>query len=67
MAKELINFREKSVEELKEEFYLTTKSLFNLRIQKKLGTDKVKDHLFSAYRKTIARIKTILLEKGVKI
>lgn len=67
MKKELVQLREKSVDELKDELFSLTKGLFNLRLQKKLGADKVKTHLFSANKKTIARVKMILLEKGVRV
>lgn len=67
MKKDLVQLREKTAEELREELLSLTKGLFNLRLHQKMGSDKVKTHLFSTSKKAIARIKMVLLEKGVRV
>lgn len=62
-AKEL---REKSVEELTKELLALLKEQFNLRIQKGSG-QAPKANLFTQVRRNIARIKTILTEKGASV
>ncbi len=59
------DLREKSIEELSVEMTSLYKELFNLRMQRGSGQD-VKPHLFSTARKSIARIKTLISEKGSK-
>jgi large subunit ribosomal protein L29 len=59
------DLREKSVEELTKELYALTKERFNLLIQKGLGQIP-KAHLIQNVKLNIARIKTILKEKGSK-
>lgn len=59
-AKEL---REKSVEDLTKELLALFKEQFNLRIQKGVGQSP-KPHLFKKVRHDIARIKTVLHDKG---
>lgn len=55
--------REKSVEELNEEQLKLLKEQFNLRIQKAIGQPQ-KPHLIKQVRRNVARVKTILKEKG---
>jgi large subunit ribosomal protein L29 len=58
-----IVLRDKSIEELKSELLALLKEQFNLRIQKGAGQPP-KSNLFKKVRRDIARIKTILKEKG---
>lgn len=58
-----IELRNKNVEELKSELLALLKEQFNLRIQKGAGQSP-KSNLFKKVRRDIARIKTILKEKG---
>lgn len=62
-AKEL---REKTVDELKNELLSLYKEQFNLRIQKGAGQSP-KTNLFKKVKLGIARIKTILNEKGSSV
>jgi len=55
--------RKKSSDELKTELIALLKELFNLRIQKGSGQPP-KSHLFKKVKLAIARVKTILNEKG---
>lgn len=55
--------RNKSTEELNKELLAILREQFNLRIQKGTGQSP-KSHLFKQAKVTIARIKTILKEKG---
>jgi large subunit ribosomal protein L29 len=55
--------REKSVEDLTKELLALMKERFNLRMQKGAG-QPLKSHLFKKVKLGIARIKTILKEKG---
>lgn len=55
--------REKSVDELTKELFALLRELFNLRMQKGAGQPP-KPHLFRKVRLDIARLKTILKEKG---
>ena len=55
--------RNKSVDELKKELLALLKEQFNLRIQRGTG-QKPKAQLFQKVRLSIARVKTILTEKG---
>lgn len=55
--------REKTVEELNKELLSLLKEQFNLRIQKGAG-QAPKQNLFKKVKANIARIKTILSEKG---
>lgn len=57
------DLRNKSVEELGKELLALLKEQFNLRMQRGAGQPP-KPHLFNMVRKNIARIKTILKEKG---
>lgn len=58
--------REKSVDELKNELLSLYKEQFNLRIQKGSGQSP-KTNLFKKVKLGIARIKTILNEKGSSV
>ncbi len=58
--------RSKSTEELKKELLDSSRELFNLRMQKGTG-QTVKSNLFKKVKTAIARIKTILTEKGVSV
>lgn len=55
--------RNKTIDELKSELLGLLREQFNLRIQKGTG-QAVKSHLIKKCRLAIARIKTILNEKG---
>ncbi len=55
--------REKSITELTSELQALLKEQVNLRMQKGVGQSP-KSHLFKQVRAKIARIKTILHEKG---
>lgn len=58
-----VDLRNKSVEELNKELLALLKEQFNLRIQRGVG-QAPKPHLFKKVKLAIARIKTILNEKG---
>ena len=58
-----IELRDKNTEELNKELLALLREQFNLRIQKGSGQSP-KPHLFRQARVAIARIKTILKEKG---
>ena len=58
--------RNKSVEELSKELLALLKEQFNLRMQRGSGQPP-KAHLFKKVRLGIARIKTILKEKGSSV
>ena len=60
------DIRNKSVQELTAELMALLKEQFNLRIQRGIG-QAPKSHLFAQVRKNIARIKTILKEKGSNV
>ena len=55
--------KDKSIEELTKELIALLKEQFNLRIQKGAGQPP-KSHLFKKVKLGIARIKTILKQKG---
>lgn len=59
------DLRAKSIDELKNEMLASLKELFNLRMQKGAGQTQ-KPHLVKRAKQNIARIKTILTEKGSK-
>ena len=61
-----IELRKKSVEELKKNCLALLKEQFNLRIQRGIGQSP-KPNLFKQVRLNIARIKTILNEKGSRV
>lgn len=58
--------RNKSVDELKKELLALFREQFNLRIQKGAGQPP-KSNLFRKVKLGIARIKTVLKEKGSKV
>ena len=58
--------RNKTIDELTKELLALLKERFNLRIQKGSGQSP-KSHLFRKVKLGIARIKTILKEKGSKV
>lgn len=58
-----VELRSKSTDELNKEMLALLKEHFNLRVQKGLGQPP-KTHFFKKVKKSIARIKTILKEKG---
>lgn len=60
------DLRNKSIEELTKELMALLKEQFNLRMQKGIGQPP-KSHLFKKVRLAIARIKTILKEKGSRV
>lgn len=61
--KEKNQFKEMNVNELQAELLVLRKEQFNLRMKKANGAlDKT--HLVTQVRKAIARIKTIMTEKG---
>lgn len=55
--------RGKSIDELKSELLALFKEQFNLRLQRGIGQPP-KSHLFRKVKRAIARIKTLLTEKG---
>jgi large subunit ribosomal protein L29 len=55
--------RDKSVEELNNELVALLREQFNLRMQKGTG-QMAKPHLMKEVRRNIARIQTVLTEKG---
>lgn len=57
-------YRDKSVAELRKELLDIRKEQFNLRVQKQITNSPPKPSLVRLLRKNIARIKTILQEKG---
>lgn len=61
-----VDLRKKSIEELSNELIELLKEQFNLRIQRGAGQPP-KPHLFKKGRHAIARIKTILREKGSRV
>jgi large subunit ribosomal protein L29 len=61
-----IQYRNKSVDELTNELFALLKEQFNLRMQKG-SAQPPKQYLFKKVRLGIARIKTILKEKGSKV
>ena len=60
-------YRNKSIEELKTELSALLKEQFNLKMQKSNTQTAPKQNAFKKVRLEIARIKTILNEKGSKI
>ena len=61
-----IDLRNKSVDELTAELLALLKEQFNLKMQKGMGPAP-KPHLFKKVRLSIARIKTVLKEKGLNV
>lgn len=60
------DLRNKSTEELNKELIALLKERFNLRMQKGIGQPP-KSNLFKKVKLDIARIKTILHEKGSEV
>jgi large subunit ribosomal protein L29 len=58
--------RDKNIDELKKEMLALLREQFNLRIQKGAGQPP-KPNLLKKVRLAIARIKTILHEKGTRV
>ncbi|RCV87073.1 50S ribosomal protein L29 [Halomonas sp. DQ26W] len=56
-------FREKSVDELREQLFELLREQFNLRMQKATG-QLSQTHLLKQVRRDIARVKTVLNEKA---
>ncbi|WP_201456587.1 50S ribosomal protein L29 [Chlamydia sp. 17-3921] len=63
----LIELREKSNADLDEFIHESKKALFNLRAEALLQNKVVKAHLFSLYKKNIARALTIKQERKGKV
>lgn len=58
--------REKSIDELKNELLASLRELFNLRMQRGMG-QMSNPNMFKKAKLTIARIKTILRQKGCRV
>lgn len=58
--------QERSIEELKAELEKLMKERFSLQMQKVTG-QPVKTHLLKDIRRNVARIKTLLGQKGVNV
>ncbi len=56
--------REKSVDELNKELLELRREQFNLRMQHGMEVTSVRPHQFRRVRTAIARVKTVLNEKG---
>ncbi|AAP04853.1 50S ribosomal protein L29 [Chlamydia caviae] len=63
----LAELREKSLVELDAFIHENKKALFSLRAEAALQNKVVKKHLFSMYKKNIARSMTVMQEKEGKI
>ncbi|HLB42308.1 MAG TPA: 50S ribosomal protein L29 [Gammaproteobacteria bacterium] len=61
-----VELRSKGIDELKAQLLDLLKEQFNLKMQKGMG-QPAKPHLFKKVRLDIARIKTILKEKGLSV
>ena len=61
------DYRNKSIEELKEELVALLQERFNLRMQKSNPQAAPKQNAFKKVKLSIAQIKTILRQKGSKI
>jgi large subunit ribosomal protein L29 len=59
----IVELREKSVDELNQELLDLLKEQFNLRMQKSSG-QLAQNHLIGNVRRDIARIKTVLTQKA---
>lgn len=62
----LAELREKSVEELDAFIHENKKALFELRAEVALQNKAVKSHLFSEYKKNVARSLTVKQERKEK-
>lgn len=65
VAETMAKYRAMEVKELEEELTKVAMHLFHLRSVSKSG-QQVKSHFFKDYKKTIARIQTVLNEKKAK-
>ncbi|QXE27463.1 50S ribosomal protein L29 [Chlamydia buteonis] len=63
----LAELRQKSLVELDAFIHENKKALFSLRAEAALQNKAVKTHLFSMYKKTIARSMTVKQEKEGKV
>jgi large subunit ribosomal protein L29 len=54
--------REMSVADLQAKVIECRKALLDLRFQRKAGSSQIKTHRFRQLKRTIARIKTVLIE-----
>ncbi|MEF9496708.1 50S ribosomal protein L29 [Chlamydia sp. 04-14] len=63
----LAELREKNRAELETFIHENKKALFSLRAEAALQNKVVKAHLFSTYKKNIARSRTVIQEKEGKI
>lgn len=61
--KDITELKKMSIDELQTELLALRKDQFNLRMKKASGALE-KTHLITAVRKAIARVKTIMTEKG---
>ncbi len=59
----IVELREKSVDELNQELLGLLKEQFNLRMQKSSG-QLAQNHLIGNVRRDIARVKTVLTQKA---
>jgi len=59
----IVELREKSVDELNQELLDLLKEQFNLRMQKSSG-QLAQNHLLGNVRRDIARVKTVLTQKA---
>jgi len=59
----IVELREKSVDELNQELLDLLKEQFNLRMQKSSG-QLAQNHLIGNVRRDIARVKTVLTQKA---
>jgi large subunit ribosomal protein L29 len=59
----IVELREKSVDELNQELLDLLKEQFNLRMQKSSG-QLAQNHLIGNVRRDIARVKTVLTDKA---
>jgi large subunit ribosomal protein L29 len=62
----LIEMKEKSVEALVAELMDLRKEQLSLRLQKQAGETAPKTHQYRQVRRQIARLKTVLNQKGTK-
>lgn len=62
----LNEMKAKSVDELKSELLELRKEQLSLRLQKNAGESAPKPHIHQQVRRMIARVKTILNQKGTK-
>ena len=56
--------RQKSEQELRDELLALRREQFNLRMQRGVNPDAVRNNQITRVRKDIARVKTVMNEKG---